>query len=306
MKKFKIIILTIVLLWLAAYLSSLIIGDEFNGEIVSEGIAIIPIYGTITLSDSQDLFGTSSLGSDSIIENLKKAENNDGIKAVILEINSPGGTVVASKEVADYVKELKTKKPVVAWIREVGASGAYWIASSSNLIVADEASITGSVGVISSYLQFSDLLDEYGVKYERLVAGKYKDAGSPFKDLETDERILMQSKLDIIHEIFLKDVIANRNLNNNQVNDVRTGFFFLGIEAKELGLVDELGGKELAVEKAKELGDISSDGKIVEYKVKKNIFDLIQEFSNKVFFSMGKGIGNSLVEKEEGIQILAL
>ena len=305
MKKIKIIFTTVVLLWVAAYFIGL--GFEKDNEIISNGIAIVPIKGAILPEDSNDILSGSGMGSDTIISNLRKAMENDGIKAVVLEINSPGGTVVASREVANYVKLLSEKKPVVAWIREMGASGAYWIASSSDVIIADEMSITGSVGVLSSYLEFSGLLEKYGVGYERLVAGELKDVGSPFRSLNEDERRLMNAKLRKIQDLFIKEVAENRKLDNAQINEIRHGFFYLGIEGKELGLVDYFGGREEAIAKAKELAGID-DGKIVEYKPKKGILDLMEGFTNKAFFSMGRGIGLSLFRSEidNRFEIMAL
>lgn len=307
MKKIKIIFTTIILLWVAAYFISMMF--ERDNEIISEGIAIVPIKGVISPEDSNDILRGSGMGSDTIINNLKRAGDNDGIKAVVLEINSPGGTVVASREVANYVKSLSGKKPVVAWIREMGASGAYWIASGADVIIADEMSITGSIGVLSSYLEFSGLLDKYGVEYERLVAGELKDVGSPYRDLSEAERKLMNVKLKKIQDLFLKEVAENRKLNPSQISEIKSGFFYLGIEAKDLGLVDELGGRELAIEKAKELGKIK-DGKskIVEYKPRKNILELIEGFTNKAFFYMGRGIGLTLFSNkiENRLEIMAL
>src|SRR3989344_9012865 len=160
MTKIKTIITIVVVLYLISLVTSKLLSVPSISEVaISNGIAIIKIEGPITLKSSNQLFTEGSASSDEIIENLNKAENNNGVKAIILEINSPGGTVVASKEIADKVKSIQ--KPTIALIREVGASGAYWIASSSDLIIADELSITGSIGVISSYLQFSGLLDNY-------------------------------------------------------------------------------------------------------------------------------------------------
>ncbi|MEK6856879.1 MAG: signal peptide peptidase SppA [Nanoarchaeota archaeon] len=305
MKKIKIIFTTIILLWVAAYFISL--GFENERDIISDGIAIVPIKGTILSEDSNDILSGNGMGSNTIINNLRRAENNEGIKAVVLEINSPGGTVVASREVANYVKSLSEKKPVVAWIREVGASGAYWIASSSDVIIADEMSITGSVGVLSSYLEFSGLLEKYGIEYERLVAGDLKDVGSPFRELNENEKRLMNAKLKKIQDLFINEVASNRKLNNEQIEEIRHGFFYLGIEAKELGLVDEFGGRDEAIAKAKELAGID-DGKVVEYKSEKNLLEIIEGFTNKAFFNLGRGIGLSLVGNkiENRFEIMAI
>jgi protease-4 len=103
-------------------------------------------------------------------------------------------------------------------------------------------SITGSIGVIASYLQFSDLLDEHGVTYERMVAGRYKDMGTPFKDLSDTERLIFQQTLDQIHTEFIEGVAENRNMSVSEVRKLATGQVYLGIKAIELGLVDAIGG----------------------------------------------------------------
>ena len=158
------------------------------------------------------LFGIGGVVSTTIAGYLKKAKENPRIKAIVVEINSPGGTVVASKEIAAAVEDAKTKKPVIAWIREVGASGGYWVASSADHIIADEMSITGSIGVLGSYLSFGGLIEDYNVSYERLVGGQYKDAGSPFKDLSAEERELLQERINIIHDAFIRKVAKDRKM----------------------------------------------------------------------------------------------
>ncbi len=205
MSKLKTIIFTILLLWLIIYLfSNIITIPDLNDK-----IAVITIDEPISIG-KQSIPFQNQFSSQDIIENLDKASQDSTVKGIILEINSPGGTVVASKEIADRVKSMN--KPVVSWIREIGTSGAYWIASSSDKIVADPLSITGSIGVISSYLEFAGLLKNYNVTYESLTTGKYKELGSPFKELSQEERAFLQSKLNQIHDYFVKEVAANRNL----------------------------------------------------------------------------------------------
>ena len=267
---------------------------------VKDKIAVVPLSGVIGVSDSSFL-GESFVSSTDIVEVLEKIGEDDSIKAVILEINSPGGTVVASEEIVNAVKELD--KPTVAWIREVGASGAYWVASATDVIVADPLSITGSIGVISSYLQFSDLLKEYGVEYERLVSGDYKDTGSPFKELEVDERRLLQGKINLIHEFFVGAVAENRNMTYEEVKGLSTGIFYLGKEAKELGLVDVLGGKKEAVEISENLAGIK-DAELVVFEEEKTLLDLFGGITSNVFYYLGKGMGSNF-DNEFRIEAIA-
>lgn len=300
MKRWQYTILVLIIIFLISFIISKII-PSFQ-SVQEDQIVIIPIQGAISNTGSDLPFSSNQVTSESVINSLKKAQDNSNIKAVILEINSPGGTVLASKEISDAVKKLN--KPKVALIRDVGASGAYWIASSSDKIVADPLSITGSVGVISSYLEFGDLLNKYGVNYERLVVGKYKDIGSPYRNLTDEERNLLQNKINKIDEYFLNEVRKNRNLKDTK--KIETGEFFLGSEAKELGLIDYLGNKDTAIEVAKELSKVK-EAKLVEFKEKKSILDILNKISAESFYYLGEGIGSRLkFNNQEKLEINAL
>jgi len=255
-----------------------------EGDFTKPAIAVIPISGAISLQGD----GASA---QEIVKIIKKADKDPAVKAIILDINSPGGTVVASEEIAAAVKS--ADKPVVAWIREIGASGAYWIASASDTIVADPASITGSIGVSGSYLQFSGLLDKYGVTYERLVTGTFKDTGSEYKELTTEERAYLMLKLNAINSIFIDAISANRNLDRNYVATLATGEIFLGSEAADKGLVDVLGGKNEAQLVAQQLAGISSSRLVTMQEQKSSLLDLISSSSQTMAYWIGRGIGDS-------------
>ncbi|MBI4440184.1 signal peptide peptidase SppA [Candidatus Woesearchaeota archaeon] len=254
-------------------------------------VALIRVEGVI-LSEGQSLFGSGIASSSDISSFIEEASEDSGIDAIILEINSPGGSAVASDEIVSALK--KVKKPKVSFIREVGASGAYWVASSTDHIVANRMSITGSVGVISSYLEFAGLLNDYNITYRRLVAGKYKDIGSPFRELSNDEQSILQEQLDEVHSIFLSEVSENRHLTRPQINEISTGIFFIGQRAKELGLVDELGGKDEAIAYLE--NRLNATVNIVEYKKQPTFSDLLTGLVAKNSFLIGKGIGSALQE----------
>jgi len=231
-------------------------------------VAVIPIRGLITTQDAEMFFdGTSS---KEIIEYIEIADEDTSIKAIVFEINSGGGSAVASDEIGSAIK--KTNKTTVAWIREAGASGGYWVASCTDHIIANRMSITGSIGVISSYIEFPGLLEKHNITYTRLVGGEYKDAGIPMRETTQEELDLMQEKVDVIHDIFIREVAVNRDLSEEYVREVATGMFFIGTEALELGLVDELGGKdevEVYLSKELEIEEVN----FVEYKRKKSVFE---------------------------------
>jgi protease-4 len=222
-------------------------------SIPTSNIAIVPIVGEITGSGS-DIF-SSSTTSTSVIELIDSAESNPNVRAIILEINSPGGTVLGTKEIVARVKS--ASKPVVAWIREIGASGAYWIASASDAIVADPLSITGSIGVSAAYLSFEGLFHKYGVTYENISMPGLKDMGSPYKNLTDRERVLFAEILNETYKAFVEDVASNRGIEVDElINISEEGAVFLGSKAYSKGLVDHLGGKELAINVSAELGNI--------------------------------------------------
>jgi protease IV len=256
----------------------------------SDKIAVIPVTGVITVGGDSAAFSPTGASSTSIVKFIEEAGKEESIKGIVLEINSPGGSAVASKEIADAVK--KSEKPVVAWIREVGASGGYWVASAADEVVADPLSITGSIGAIGSYLEFSGLFEEYGIGYERLVSGKYKDTGVPYRELNEDERRLFQSKLDMIHDVFIEEVAKNRELEISEVRKVATGEFYLGKEAFELELIDYLGNKDTAVSLIEKMAGIK-DVKLVRYEKKMTLLDFFGGLSVKGFYLVGQGIGDS-------------
>ncbi len=303
-KKLAWIIAIIVIAWLVIFSISSIFSDK---KVISKNkIAVIPVIGEITTSGSSGFpLESGGASSTTLVKNLERAEMDESIKAIILEINSPGGTVVASEEVANKIKSIE--KPVIAWIREIGTSGAYWIASSSDRIIADPLSITGSIGVIGSYLEFSKLMEKYGIGYEQLTTGKYKDIASPFRELSQEEKNLMAQKLNIIHEAFVDEVAINRKLPRENVASISTGLFYIGKEAKELGLVDELGGRELAINAAKRLAGIE-DAELVRYEEKRSIFDLLGSVISYPSYYLGRGIGFELSQKidKPGLSINAL
>ena len=292
-----VLLLLSILGFIAVGILSLFVGVDVLS--LSGNVALIPIHGVIMGSeDSQSFFETvtSSLDTAELIE---KADKNPNIKAIIFEINSPGGSAVASQEIADAVR--KTNKTTVAWIREEGASGAYWVASSANRVVANRASITGSIGVIASYIEFSGLLERYNITYERLVAGKYKDIGSPYKDMTPEERVIFQQTLDEIRDYFVSEVAKNRNLNKKDVDKIANGLFYLGTQAKELGLVDELGGKDEVIKYIEKKEGIKAE--IVEYKKEKTLLDILSKVFSRQSFFVGRGIGSALLDKKASSSI---
>jgi protease IV len=293
MNKFFHIIIFILVMWLISYgVASIFFGSTI--DVTGEKVAVIPIHGTITLNGGSTLFSTTVSGNE-IVEKIKDAEADNQIKAIVLEINSGGGTVLGSKVVADALKE--TEKPTVAVISEYGASGAYWIASQTDLIYADELSFVGSISVLGSHLEFAGLLDDYNVTYRRLVTGEYKDIGTPYKEMTEEEETLIMERLEGIHNYFVQDVALGRNMSVEEMEELADGLFYLGYEAIDLQLIDEIGDKEDAITKAEELAGITN-GAVKEYEEETSLFDTIQEYTSHMGFYIGQGIGSVLVSQD--------
>ncbi len=257
-------------------------------------VAVISVKGMIVGDRGTDLFATGYTISSEVVEQIEKAEKDTAIQAMIIEINSPGGSAVASAEIAAALRD--AKKPSVAVIREVGASGAYWIASATDHVIAHEVSITGSIGVFASYLQYGNLLTRFNVSYERFVAGEHKDMASPYREMTPEEKGLYQQTIDAMHAVFIREVAAARNLNYETVEALATGQIYLGSEALNLGLVDQLGSKQEAYVYLNQTLGIEIVP--VAYEREKTFLELLASAFQNSAFNVGTGIGAMLVEKD--------
>ncbi|MFB6215352.1 MAG: S49 family peptidase, partial [Candidatus Aenigmatarchaeota archaeon] len=180
----------------------------------SSKAAIIQLNGAIQPSKSQSLTSTSGI-TPGDVRNLNSKAVSQGADAIIYEWNSGGGTVVASKEIMRAIEDVSV--PTVCRFRDIAASGAYLSSLGCDKIVADSATLTGSIGVKSSYLEFSGLLDRFGVEYVNITSGRYKDIGSRYKNASDEELALLQKKADKVHQQFIDLVVNRRKLNKSQV-----------------------------------------------------------------------------------------
>ncbi len=258
-------------------------------HVVLGNVAVVPIKGVLTTGENHDLVGDKGTESAKIVEWIKDADKSSKIKAILLEIDSPGGSPVATEEIATAVKN--ANKTVVAVIRETGTSGAYWVASAADYIFASKMSMTGSIGVTGSRLEFAGLLKDYNVTYRRLVSGQYKDAGSRWKEMTPEEMALFQKLLDEIHEEFINAVAENRKLPVEKARALANGFVFTGKQAKENGLVDAIGSKDDAVRYIEQQLNITAE--LYEYRPKKTFFEELTGLTSQ---NIGYGIGTALTK----------
>lgn len=239
-----------------------IAGDTggFNMNI-GDAVAVIHVDGIIAgTGSSLDGYITPEYMDDL----LSQAEDDDSVRAIVLRVDSPGGTVAASEEIATFVKECS--KPVVVSVGDVGASGAYMISSQADEIWALPGSAVGSIGVISTIPNASELLDKIGVDFQVITAGKYKDAGSPYRPLTEQERAIIQGEVDEAYDQFIDIVAEGRSMERSKVASLATGLTWSGERAKELGLVDEIGTYRDALDAAADAGGIDGDYDIVTYE----------------------------------------
>jgi protease-4 len=215
--------------------------EEESG--ISDGmcnVAVLPVEGTILPFHGIGDF--ELIVTPETIENfMDAAEKDNSIQAVLVEINSPGGTPVASQRIAERFRS--SDLPIVGLIGDLGASGGYMVAAATDLLIASPMSTVGSIGVNRSYVEESEKNEEEGLTYVQLIAGKYKDAGSPDRAITDEERALLQSDLDLVHDIFIDLVAEYRGMDRNAVEAVADGSTMLGVTAKEASLVDRLGGR---------------------------------------------------------------
>jgi protease IV len=202
------------------------------------------------------------------VRDLKKVlthlAKEDQVKAVVLRINSPGGAVVASDELYLAIKELANKKPVVAQLNDLAASGGYYAALGANHIVANKASITGSIGVIAQFPEFTELFNKIGVEVHTIKSGQYKDIGAVDRPLTAEEQAILQSIIDDAYDQFVTAVATGRNLPEDQVRVLADGRIYSGQQALDAKLVDELGTFDDALKRASQLAKIENPT-IVEY-----------------------------------------
>jgi len=261
------------ILWLLSSIAGMFFSVDTD-FVAGGNVAVIPIQGVI-VTTSGSSFGSGYVISDDIIESLEEANENPAIKAILLDVNSPGGSGVAADEISQKIKSLN--KTTITVIRDVGASAAYWIASATDYIFANKLSFTGSIGATGSYLEFSRFLEQYNISYQRFVSGELKDMGSAFKAPSAKERRIYQEIINDAKDIFVEEVALNRDLSIEAVDDMATGQIFLGKDALELKLIDALGTKQDAIYYIEQSLNITV--KAVEFKQKKSFSDLFTDFS---------------------------
>jgi protease IV len=229
------------------------------------GVAVIRVDGPIVSGRSQGMFGSETAASETVIDHINQAIDDDHAKAILVRINSPGGSAAASDEIYRQLLEARKYKPVVVSMGDVAASGGYYIAAGGEEIYANAATITGSIGVITTHLDLSNLFKKVGVDYSSITTGEFKDMGSLGRPMTPREEQLIKGLLDDIYQQFVDAVAQGRDLPREKILKIADGRVFTGRQAKALGLVDTLGGFEEALRRAGKLGRLKGKPRMIEY-----------------------------------------
>ena len=233
-------------------------------------IALVDVDGVLSNVRSSSLLGTPGENPVSLFtEKLERAAKDDQVRAVVLRINSPGGSVTASDLMYTELREFRarTGKPVIAAMLDVAASGGYYIACAADEIYASPTTVTGSIGVVMLAPEFAGTMSKIGARVNVIKSGELKDAGSPFRTMTDQDRAVFQGLIDDMYARFLKVVQeSRRNLSGERVRELADGRVYFGPQAKELGLVDQIGTLHDALAAAKRAAGLDRRAvKVVEY-----------------------------------------
>jgi len=237
-------------------------GGKTSRFAFGDKIAVVEVRGVITESSG-------------IIEEIHQYQEDEGVKAIILRIDSPGGGVGPSQEIYREISKVKIKKKVITSMGSVAASGGYYIACASDRIVANPGTITGSIGVLMEFTNIEELFKKIGIKGVVLKSGEHKDIGSPFREMTPDEKKIVQDVIDNVHQQFIEAVVKGRKMDREKVVQIADGRILTGEQAKQLGLVDEMGNLQDAIDMTAKMVGIVGKPNVLYTKKKFSLWNLL-------------------------------
>ena len=228
--------------------------------------------GTVAVVELKD----EILSSENIVRQFKKYRDNSSVKAIVFRVESPGGGVAASQEIYEEVKKTRESgKPVVVSMGAVAASGGYYVSCGADKIMANPGTVTGSIGVISQFMNFNQLLGKVGVGTTTVKSGKFKDTGTPYREMTDEEKRYFQETIDDVYQQFLSVVETERKLPHDVARRLADGRIYTGRKAYEVHLVDTLGTYEDAIALAARLGRVHGAPKIVKERKRERLSDIL-------------------------------
>src|SRR6056297_314467 len=256
--------------------------DEYN-------TAKVTVSGPIRRRQGRPspLSGPGGSTADEVVEQIEAADEDEDVEALLVQLNTPGGEVVPSDDIRRAAADFDG--PTVAYATDTCASGGYWIASGCDELWAREASLVGSIGVVGSRPNAKGLADKLGISYEQFTAGEYKDAGVPLKEIEEDEREYLQGIIDGYYEQFVETVSEGRDMDPGAVRETEARVF-LGEDAAEMGLVDELGTEDDVETRLEAL--IGAEPEISEFTPNRGLAERLGIGAERVAFAAGNGVAS--------------
>lgn len=266
----------------------------FVEEVIEEGnemekIAVLDLNGVIQdTGEATSVFTSAGYNHKGFMKKLEQVKDDSSVKAVIIQVNTPGGGVVESAQIHDKIKEIQeeTKKPVYISMGSMAASGGYYVSAPADKIFASPETLTGSLGVIMQSVNYAGLAEKYGVDFVTIKSGPYKDIMSPSREMTEEEKKILQDMINNSYEGFVKVISEGRNMPVAKVKEIADGRIYDGRQAKELNLIDEFGYVEDVIETMKKDHNLK-DAKVVKYTENLGIGSM---------FSMGaqKMMGNDI------------
>ena len=248
---------------------------------LNRGPRIAVIYASGVIASGESNYDSPSgqvLGADTLVDHLRKARADSSVRAIVLRVDSPGGSAIASDVIWREVMLTRNIKPVIASMGDVAASGGYYIAMPAHAIVAQPATLTGSIGVVMLKFVIDGTLKKLGMNMEGVKSGRYADLYSPVRAFSAEERAKVQEQMQATYDTFVEKAAAGRNTTPERIDAVAQGRVWTGAQAKQIGLVDELGGLERALAVAKQRAKLAPDSEVevVVYPGKKSFYDIVK------------------------------
>jgi protease-4 len=285
-------LLGVVLLGVLLVVGVRIAGNVAGTLVPGYNVAEVAVEGPITRDSGGGLASApTGTGADDVVDQIERADDDRGVEALLVKLNTPGGEIVPSQDIRLAAERFDG--PTVAYATDICASGGYEIASGCDELWAREGSIVGSIGVIGSRVNVSELADRLGVDYEQFTAGEYKDAGTPLRDLEDDERDYLQGLVDDYYDQFVADIVAGRDLDAETVRETEARVF-LGEQAREWGLVDDLGTRREVVEDIEDR--IDDEAVVEEFEPERGLTQRVQGGVGRAAYAFGAGLASVFAE----------
>ena len=275
----------------ALVVASVKVAGSIAGSLLpAYNVAEVAVEGPITRDGGGGALSRAPVGAsaDDIVEQIERADEDRGAEALLVKLNTPGGEIVPSQDIRLAAERFDG--PTVAYATDVCASGGYEIAAGCDELWAREGSIVGSIGVIGSRVNVADLADRLGVEYEQFTAGEYKDAGTPLKELDDDEREYLQGIVDDYYDQFVADVAEGRDIDSETVRDTEARIY-LGEQALDVGLVDEIGTREAVTDRIEDR--IGAEATVEEFTPQRGLAGRLQRGAARTAFALGAGVASA-------------